>query len=84
MRPQIVGAALQKISQDGDISRALFSVLETQNIIEGEAAITLIPKNAPILRELVAAVQPQKSAPVKYQGFEFENAAPPKKPGQAL
>jgi hypothetical protein len=37
MRPQIVGAALQKISQDPDISRALFETLETQNIIEGQA-----------------------------------------------
>src|SRR5204862_1670180 len=29
MRPQIVGAALQKISQDREIASALFEVLET-------------------------------------------------------
>jgi hypothetical protein len=57
MRPQIVGAALQKISQDADISRALFETLETQNIIEGKAAITLIPKNAAVLGQLVASSQ---------------------------
>src|SRR5271170_2518359 len=57
MRPQIVGAALQKISQDTDISRALFETLETQNIIEGQAVITLIPKNAPMLGQLLAASQ---------------------------
>src|SRR6267154_2786190 len=49
MRPQIVGLALKKISQDTDISRALFKVLETQNIVDGEAAITLIPKKSNML-----------------------------------
>jgi regulator of protease activity HflC (stomatin/prohibitin superfamily) len=61
MRPQIVGAALQKISQDTDISRALFETLETQNIIEGQAVITLIPKNAPVLGQLLAANQSRQS-----------------------
>jgi regulator of protease activity HflC (stomatin/prohibitin superfamily) len=65
MRPQIVGAALQKISADPDISQALFKVLETQNIIDGEASITLIPKNANLLGELVAASQAPKGAAVK-------------------
>ena len=55
MRPQIVGAALQKISQDADISRALFETLETQNIIEGEAAITLLPPKSDLLAQLLAA-----------------------------
>jgi regulator of protease activity HflC (stomatin/prohibitin superfamily) len=55
MRPQIVGAALQKISQDTEISRALFETLETQNIIEGEAAITLLPPKSDLLVQLLAA-----------------------------
>jgi regulator of protease activity HflC (stomatin/prohibitin superfamily) len=57
MRPQIVGAALQKISQDPAIAEALFKVLETQNVIAGEAAITVIPKNAGFLGGLVASGQ---------------------------
>ncbi|MEI6196989.1 MAG: SPFH/Band 7/PHB domain protein, partial [Verrucomicrobiota bacterium] len=65
MRPQIVGLALKKISQDPDISRALFNVLETQNIIGGEANITLIPKNSGMLGELVAASQTPKTTTVK-------------------
>ena len=65
VRPQIVGQALQKISQDPAISRALFNVLETQNLIDGEAAITLIPKNSGVLGELVAAGQGTKSALAK-------------------
>jgi len=54
MRPQIVGAALQKVSQDPDILRALFETLETQNIIEGQSVITLIPKNSPMMGQLLA------------------------------
>jgi len=57
MRPQIVGAALQKISQDADISRALFETLETQNVIDGHAVITIIPKNSSLLGQLAASIQ---------------------------
>jgi regulator of protease activity HflC (stomatin/prohibitin superfamily) len=57
MRPQIVGAALKKISQDPEISRALFETLETQNIIAGEAGITIVPKNGGLIGQLVAATQ---------------------------
>jgi regulator of protease activity HflC (stomatin/prohibitin superfamily) len=55
MRPQIVGAALKKISQDPEISRALFETLETQNIIVGEAAITVVPKNSGLLNQMIAS-----------------------------
>ena len=65
MRPQIVGLALKKISQDPDISRALFKVLETQNLIAGEAAITLIPKNSNLLGELLASSQTTKAGAAK-------------------
>ncbi|MGC9941027.1 MAG: SPFH domain-containing protein [Verrucomicrobiota bacterium] len=65
MRPQIVGQALQKISQDPDISRALFQALETQNIIDGEASITLVPKNASLLGSLMAATQTAKAGNTK-------------------
>lgn len=60
MRPQIVGQALQKISEDKSIAQALFKVLETQNIIDGQAAITLIPKGSGMLGELVASGQGTK------------------------
>lgn len=60
VRPQIVGAALQKISQDGEISRALFEAMETQNIIDGQATITIVPKNSGMLNELIAATQAPK------------------------
>ena len=64
MRPQIVGAALQKISEDQAIAKALFKVLETQNIIDGQAVVTIIPENANLLGELVASGQgPKETAP---------------------
>jgi regulator of protease activity HflC (stomatin/prohibitin superfamily) len=62
MRPQIVGAALQQISRDQQISDALFQTLETQYIIEGQANITLIPKDSKLLGELVASGQNKPSS----------------------
>jgi len=55
MRPHIVGEALREISQDPVVSRALFDVLEVQNIISGEARITLIPPNRELLGSLLAS-----------------------------
>jgi len=54
MRPQIVGATLQKISQDREIAKAMFEVLETNNIIDGEAEITLVPHKRELLTEILA------------------------------
>jgi hypothetical protein len=55
MRPQIVGVALQKISQDPEISKTMFEILETQNIVDGKAEITLVPRNQKLLGDLMAA-----------------------------
>jgi regulator of protease activity HflC (stomatin/prohibitin superfamily) len=59
MRPRIVGQALQKLSQDPEVAAALFEILETQKIIEGEARITLVPQNGEMMTQLLAA-QPGK------------------------
>ncbi len=64
MRPQIVGNALKKISQDPEISTALFQALDTQNIIEGGAVITVVPKNSGLLNQLLA-VQGAKASAAK-------------------
>jgi regulator of protease activity HflC (stomatin/prohibitin superfamily) len=60
MRPQIVGAALQKISEDSEVAGALFQVLETQNLTGGQATITIVPKGSRLLGELLAAGQTPK------------------------
>jgi regulator of protease activity HflC (stomatin/prohibitin superfamily) len=44
MRPQIVGDALNTISKDPEVAASLFDILETQNILQGQADITLIPE----------------------------------------
>jgi len=46
VRPEIVGRALSEISQDKQVSEALFEVLEIQNALEGETEVTLIPEGA--------------------------------------
>jgi regulator of protease activity HflC (stomatin/prohibitin superfamily) len=55
MRPQIVGAALNRISEDPEIEAALFEVLENQRLLEGEARLTLIPKGLDVLAQLLAS-----------------------------
>jgi len=55
IRPELVGAALQTISQDSAVLSALFEVLEAQKIIEGEARITMLPGKSDLLGELLAA-----------------------------
>jgi regulator of protease activity HflC (stomatin/prohibitin superfamily) len=55
MRPQIVGAALNRISQDSEIEAALFEVLENQKLLSGEARLTLIPRGSELLGQLLAA-----------------------------
>ena len=54
MRPQIVGEALQQIGQDKEVSATLFKILEVQNLLAGQAKITIIPKNNELLGDLVA------------------------------
>lgn len=63
LRPKIVGQALKTISEDADILEALFSVLETQKLIEGQADITLIPEGGDMLKELLAFRGGQKPKP---------------------
>ena len=55
IRPQIVGAALDEISRDPAVSKALFTVLETQRILAGKGALTLLPPGRAVLTDLLAA-----------------------------
>jgi regulator of protease activity HflC (stomatin/prohibitin superfamily) len=58
MRPRIVGEALQRISQNPDIASAMFEILETQRILDSKADITIMPRNAGVLGDLLAAGAP--------------------------
>ena len=56
MRPKIVGDALQEICADSEVADALFEILETQSLLEGEANITLIPeKGNDLMTQLLVA-----------------------------
>ncbi|HTA29871.1 MAG TPA: SPFH domain-containing protein [Candidatus Cybelea sp.] len=64
MRPHIVGEALKEISQDVEVCKALFEVLEVQNIISGEARITMVPPDREMLGSLLAG-RPAPADPPK-------------------
>lgn len=61
MRPQIVGAALEKIAQDDEIAKAMFKILETEQLVASQAEITLVPKGGDFLPEMLAAQDTPKS-----------------------
>ncbi len=63
IRPQIVGAALQKISADPVVSNALFEVLEVQRLTEGNARLTLIPEKQEPLAQLFSVEGGDFAAP---------------------
>lgn len=46
IRSEIVGNELQKIAQDTEVAETLFEILETQQILEGEANITVLPSRS--------------------------------------
>jgi regulator of protease activity HflC (stomatin/prohibitin superfamily) len=58
LRPQIVGAALQKIGEDPEVLQGTFELLETQRLLESGALLTLVPAGAHVelLNQLPAAV----------------------------
>ena len=55
MRPRIVGAGLQEITREPDIAKAMFDILETQQILDGQVEITLVPKGNELLKQMLAA-----------------------------
>ena len=55
IRPQLVGDALRRISQDPETASAMFSVLETQKLLDGAGRLTLVPHGNGLLPTLLAA-----------------------------
>lgn len=54
IRPSTLGAALKEIAQDPVVSNALFEVLETQKITQGDAQLIMVPAGS-VLTDLLAA-----------------------------
>jgi regulator of protease activity HflC (stomatin/prohibitin superfamily) len=61
IRPQIVGEALQQISEDNDVAEAMFEILETQKVIGSGARLTVLPRGGELLAQLIAG-QPETPA----------------------
>ncbi len=71
IRPEIVGAALQRISLDKEVAETMFGILEIQKLIEGDARITILPKGKPLLGELLVSGEsrtPSKPQPPALDG----------------
>jgi regulator of protease activity HflC (stomatin/prohibitin superfamily) len=62
MRPKIVGDTLQQISRAPEIAEAMFAILETQNIINSETEIMLVPKNGGMIADLLAMQETRSTA----------------------
>lgn len=58
MRPKIVGETLHQITGDPEIAAAMFEILETQQILAGQASITMIPGENLLLPQLLAGRPP--------------------------
>jgi len=59
----IVGQALARMTADPEIADAVFQILETQRLLDSKAPITLVPRNSPLLAELLAANPRQGGQP---------------------
>lgn len=56
VRPYLVGTAIQEISKDKEILSAVFQIMETEKMLEGEVQLTLIPPEKDrLLARLMAA-----------------------------
>jgi hypothetical protein len=59
VRPAIVGRAMAEISSDMEVAEAMFEILETQRMVEGEGRLTLLRlKEKALLTDLLTAEQP--------------------------
>jgi regulator of protease activity HflC (stomatin/prohibitin superfamily) len=54
MRPKIVGEALDEISKDPEVARAMFEIMEMENILKGDTKITLLPQGNELMKQLLA------------------------------
>ena len=66
IRPQIVGEALQLISEDADVSEAMFEILEAQKISGSGARLTILPRGGELLAQLISGQPAGNPPPIKH------------------
>jgi len=62
VRPYLVGSAIQEIASDHEILEAVFAILETEKMLEGDIELTLIPKDKDSLLGRLLAAQGDRPA----------------------
>jgi hypothetical protein len=62
VRPEVVGEALKKISEDPEIADVLFQILQTQAILDSGAAITMVPSGSTEMVPFMAAMSSSMAA----------------------
>jgi regulator of protease activity HflC (stomatin/prohibitin superfamily) len=55
IRPRIIGEALKTITANPEVAAAMFVILETQRILEGQSHLILVPPHSELLSQLLAA-----------------------------
>jgi regulator of protease activity HflC (stomatin/prohibitin superfamily) len=55
MRPKIVGEGLQEVIDNPEVAAAMFEILETEKILEGDTRITLLPQGQELLKQMLGA-----------------------------
>lgn len=61
LKPQIVGAAFNKICEDPELAETLFQILDLERMKTADTRVTLIPDNQPVLTQLLAAQPPRRA-----------------------
>jgi len=54
-RPKIAGEALHKTIANPEVVEARFKILDVENLLEGDARLTLLPKDNELIKHLVSA-----------------------------
>ncbi len=68
VRPYLVGKAIQEIAADREILDAVFEILETEKMLHGDVALTVIPPDKDgLLKRLLAAEEPAQGQPPPLQ-----------------
>jgi hypothetical protein len=67
IRPLIVGKALEKISEDPEVSNSMFEILEIQKLMDAGSKVTFIPPRAQLLAEMLSMQAINTPEPVKEQ-----------------
>jgi regulator of protease activity HflC (stomatin/prohibitin superfamily) len=76
LRPQIVGATLERIAQDPEVAETMFEVLEVQKLLESGARVVLVPEGprGELVTQLLGAQLAARAESVRAESVRGESA----------